>query len=114
MNSAKEIIAGVLCTVLILATVIGQILRMRAKSEKSRATVDNLNARVYAWWVMIGVLGVAVWLGLKAVIILFAIISFFALREFLTLTPTRRGDHRAIIASFFLALPGQYALIWWD
>jgi phosphatidate cytidylyltransferase len=34
-----------------------------------------------------------------------------ALREFLTLTPTRRSDHIALFASFFVILPAQYYLI---
>ena len=42
---------------------------------------------------------------------LFAVISYFALREFLTLTPTRAGDHRAMSVSFFVVLPVQYYLI---
>ena len=43
---------------------------------------------------------------------LFALISFAALREFVTLTPTRRADHAAVAAAFFIVLPVQYGLIW--
>jgi len=43
--------------------------------------------------------------------VLFALASFFALREFITLTPTRRGDHVALAVSFFLVLPEQYVLV---
>jgi phosphatidate cytidylyltransferase len=46
------------------------------------------------------------------VIILFGIASFTALREFVTLTRTRRGDHWALLAGFFVVLPLQYYLIW--
>jgi phosphatidate cytidylyltransferase len=42
---------------------------------------------------------------------LFAMVSFFALREFLTLSPTRRGDHRSLVLSFFVVLPVQYWLV---
>ena len=51
----------------------------------------NLVARINAWWVMVVVIGVAFWLGTGAVILLFYAVSFYALREFLTLTPTRRA-----------------------
>jgi phosphatidate cytidylyltransferase len=42
---------------------------------------------------------------------MFAFISFFALREFLTLTPTKIGDHRALSVAFFIVIPIQYLLI---
>ena len=44
-------------------------------------------------------------------IVLFAFASFTALREFITLTETRRGDHYALVAAFFVVLPVQYCLI---
>ena len=43
--------------------------------------------------------------------VLFAFVSFFALREFLTLSPTRRGDHRSLVLAFFVVLPAQYVLV---
>jgi len=46
------------------------------------------------------------------VIALFGFASFASLREFLTLTPTRRADHLALAIAFFLVLPFQYYLIW--
>ena len=39
-------------------------------------------------------------------------ISFLALREFVTLAPTRPGDHRALFWSFFVVTPVQYYLVW--
>lgn len=43
--------------------------------------------------------------------LLFALFSFLALREFITLAHTRRGDHRSLILAFFVALPAQYLLV---
>ncbi|MGZ8921351.1 MAG: phosphatidate cytidylyltransferase, partial [Limisphaerales bacterium] len=43
--------------------------------------------------------------------ILFALISFWALREFITLTPTRLGDHRSLFWMFFIVLPLHYILL---
>jgi phosphatidate cytidylyltransferase len=40
-----------------------------------------------------------------------AVFSFLALREFITLTHTRRGDHRSLILAFFIVLPLQYLLV---
>jgi phosphatidate cytidylyltransferase len=43
--------------------------------------------------------------------LLFGLVSFFALREFVTLTHTRRADHRALLLAFFAVLPAQYVLV---
>jgi phosphatidate cytidylyltransferase len=102
---------GIVLAVLIVATIAGAILAAGAKSERSRATVDNLRARVNAWWVMIIVFAVAFTLGKTATVVLFAFASFFALREFITLTPTSRSDYLPLLLAFFVLLPGQYVLI---
>ncbi len=78
--------------------------RLRCSSAAWRkgqphATIDNLNARIKAWWVMVLVIGLAFVFGRTGVILLFAFISFFALREFITLTYTRRADHLALAAA---------------
>ncbi|WP_455229637.1 phosphatidate cytidylyltransferase [Geopseudomonas aromaticivorans] len=95
---------------LALASLIGFGLKWRSRGAAS-PVIDNLNARINAWWVMVAVLGGAFWLGHGAVILLFAAISFFALREFITLTPTRGGDYPALVAAFYCVLPVQYLLI---
>ena len=104
---------GVVCA-LLLASAIGLAMRHLVARGQPHAVIDNLIARVNAWWWMVGILGVSFWLGREAVIVLFALLSFFALREFLTITDTRRGDHRALLASFFLCLPVQYWLLYID
>jgi phosphatidate cytidylyltransferase len=42
--------------------------------------------------------------------LLFGLVSFFALREFVTLAHTRRGDHRSLLLAFFVVLPLQYII----
>lgn len=105
---------GGVIALLIVASVAGAILGKRARSESGRATVDNLNARVNAWWVMIAVLGVTFALGETATLIVFGFVSFFALREFITLTPTRASDYVPLLLTFFVILPVQYLLIAYD
>jgi phosphatidate cytidylyltransferase len=95
--------------VLVFASLVGWLLALRAGGTNT--VVANLNARIKAWWVMVIVIGIAFLIGRIAVIVLFAFISFAALREFLTLTPTRHGDHQAILVSFFVILPMQYFFI---
>lgn len=70
----------------------------------------NLRERVGSWWVMIALLATALLLGWYAVVILFAVISFIALREFLSLAPTRRED-RLIILAAYLTIPISYFFI---
>ena len=102
---------GGIVAVLLLASVIGLTLRSRTQSTGSRAVVENLNLRVRAWWLMVSIFAVAFLLGKTATLVMFALVSFFALREFLTLTPMRPGDHRALSLTFFVLIPAQYALI---
>jgi phosphatidate cytidylyltransferase len=44
-------------------------------------------------------------------VILFGLTSFLALREFITLTPTKAGDHRTLFWVFFVITPLQYWLV---
>ncbi|SPC13853.1 putative phosphatidate Cytidylyltransferase [Cupriavidus taiwanensis] len=103
---------GGLFGVLLLASTVTALLRWRVAGGGQHAVIDNLGQRVSAWWWMIGIMGVAFALGRTAVIVLFYLLSFFALREFVTIITTRRGDHRAIVAAFFVFLPLQYVLVY--
>lgn len=95
---------------LALASLIGFVLKRRS-GDQPNAVIDNLNARINAWWVMVLVIGIAFALGHIAVIVLFYLVSFYALREFMTLTPTRRSDYLPLLAAFYVVLPVQYLLI---
>ncbi|MCA9267742.1 MAG: phosphatidate cytidylyltransferase, partial [Planctomycetales bacterium] len=68
--------------------------------------------RMQAWLLMYVILALGFILGRGATTFLFFCISFFALREFITITPTRLGDHRALFWVFFVFAPLQYLLIW--
>jgi phosphatidate cytidylyltransferase len=100
---------GGVFAILIFASTVGWLLQLRA--APGHAGIANLNARIKAWWVIVGLIGFAFLFGRIGVIVLFGLVSFFALREFITLTPTRRGDHVALAVSFFLVLPEQYVLV---
>jgi phosphatidate cytidylyltransferase len=70
----------------------------------------ELRQRINAWWVMVALLSLAIGLGWQATLVLFAVISFIALREFLSLAPARSEDRLIILASY-LAVPASYAFI---
>lgn len=101
-------IFGSLFAVLTLASAIGYALKRRMPGD---IAVENLTARIRSWWIMVLIGGGALLAGPAVVILLFALLSFVALREFLTQTPVRRSDHSALFACFFVVLPVQYLLI---
>ncbi|QGS58743.1 phosphatidate cytidylyltransferase [Shewanella algae] len=107
MNQTLWLFAGI-GLLLVVATLIGRLLAWR---KGNNAVIANLNARIDAWWMMVLAIGIAFLFGLYGVILLFALVSFYALREFLTLTPTRASDYPALVAAFYFALPVQYLLI---
>ena len=105
-----RLVGGVLA-LLLVASAAGRVLARRASTPASRETVENLNARIRAWWIMVAVFTAAILTGGLTSIVLFALMSFLALREFVTLAPTHPEDHRALFWSFFLIIPLQYFLI---
>lgn len=104
-------LTGCVVVLLFLSTVIGWLLKLRVTSDEGRRVVANLNARTRAWWTMTAVFVLALATGGVGSIVLFGLTSFMALREFITLTPTRAGDHRALFWAFFVVTPLQYVLL---
>jgi phosphatidate cytidylyltransferase len=87
-------------------------LQRRLASGGLNPVVEDLAARVRGWWIMAALLGLIYLTGRGGVVLLFAVCSMGALREFLTLTTRTKADHWAFVASFFLVLPLQYWSIW--
>ncbi|WNN48280.1 phosphatidate cytidylyltransferase [Siccibacter colletis] len=110
MDPALSLLLMGLFGVLAVASIIGFALSRRYKN----ATIANLNARIRAWWLMCTVSVIAMLIGPIGSVVLFALMSFFALRECITLMPTRRGDHEALFWCFFAILPVQYFLVGFD
>lgn len=101
------LLLGGLFILLMVASLIGFVLSRRKQND----TIANLNARIRAWWVMCTISVIAMLIGPIGSVVLFALMSFYALRECVTLTPTRRGDHEALFWCFFIILPLQYLLV---
>ena len=70
----------------------------------------ELSQRIQSWWVMVTVLVAAIVAGAPGVIALFAFVSFLALREYLSIVPSRREDRLVVLLSYFI-IPANYALI---
>lgn len=101
-------LGGVIC-VLIVSSIITAIL---CRKPEPSQTLVNLRQRVRAWWFMILVFGCSIALGRTGVFSFYTLLSFLALREFLTLSPTPHGDHRTLAWVFFLILPLHYLFAW--
>ena len=104
---------GLVFLVLVFATFIGKLLA-RKRTSSNAAVIDNLNARINAWWAMVVLMGIAFVGGKAGVIVLFSVCSFAALREFVGVVQTRLEDNWALSAAFFVILPVQYVFIWFE
>ncbi|MEO8494074.1 MAG: phosphatidate cytidylyltransferase [Planctomycetota bacterium] len=104
-------LVGVVIVALIVASGIGQALKRQPENTVSPALLRTFNQRVRAWWMMFAILAAGLLLGRTCTIVLFGLVSFWALREFITMTPTRRGDHRTLFWVFFVFTPMQYLLV---
>ena len=103
--------SGIVVGLLTIATVVGQVVKRQPHLGLHAAAIESFNGRVRAWWIICSLLAVA-FLNYGLTVLLFGFLSFWALREFITLTPTRLGDHRALFWVFFFFTPLQYVLIW--
>lgn len=97
--------------ILVVASGIAGILTLRHRGKLSD-TLRNLNQRIAAWWVMALGLAVALLIGETAVIALFLALSFFALREFLTIAPTHRADHKTLVWLVYVIPVINYWFLW--
>jgi phosphatidate cytidylyltransferase len=102
---------------LLVATVVLFVRSLREQSddalgEAERLSLHDMQGLLRTSWLM----ALVFWLGWAAgdgvATLLFAVLAFFALREFITLSPTRRGDHRSLVLAFFAVLPVQFALVY--
>ena len=98
--------------VLVVASVIGGLLKWWVAHGEPHNVIDNLNSRIKAWWVMVLLVSLSFVFGKTGVVLLFMFMSFAALREYVTLTYTRTADHLVLALMFYVALPLQYYLIW--
>ena len=108
-NRGILLISGVLA-LLLAATTATESLRRRP-SGVDASTLATCRSRLNAWWLLFGSLICALLLGTIATVFLFGAISFWAMREYLTLTPTRPADHRTLVGVFFVLTPLQFILV---
>jgi len=107
----KQLLLAGAFSVLVVASVVGAALKLRFARGRSHTVIDNLNSRIKAWWVMVLLLSVSLLAGPTVTVVLFAFMSFVALREYTTLCATPPADHTVLAVMFYAVLPLQYVLI---
>lgn len=98
-------------SILVALTFLGEVLRARQAPETTNPVLETYMTRVQSWWAMVAFIGIAMLTGKVGVTILFAVASFAALREFLTLTSKAQADHLSLAMAFFAVLPLQYIFV---
>ena len=112
MNPDRELLllfGGVIALLACASAITAWLIRRRGGPGD---TLRNVRSRVNAWWIMVAVFGFSMLLGKNGVFALFLLLSFLALRDFLTLSPMPRADHRTLGWVFFAILPLHYLIAW--
>lgn len=103
--------------VLLAATMAWTLLSLREMSEDSSRRHERFGRDLRAVWIGAVLFWLSWMSGAIGATLLFGIVSFLALREFITLMHTRRGDHRGLLIAFFVVLPIQFVIAggrWFD
>jgi phosphatidate cytidylyltransferase len=111
LDTQTKVLLGVVLVTLGIASLVGQYLRRQPTESVNPALVQRFRQRLNSWWLMCAILVFGLLLQPIGTIVLFALVSFWALREFITMAPTRRGDHRALFWALIVITPLQYLLI---
>lgn len=90
-----------------VAAVIGLLIIATAIAWPQRHRKEELWLRTRTWWVIVLLIAASIALPSWVPIALLGLISFLAFKEFVTLIPTRRADHRVLFWAY-LAIPIQY------
>ena len=100
--------------ILVLVSVTAFLLSFRAagneQDEARQQRLEDFRRLLSTSWFMVVVFWIGWIAGPVVATLLFALIAFLALREFITLSPTRRADHRSLVLAFFVVLPVQFWL----
>jgi phosphatidate cytidylyltransferase len=97
--------------VLTIVTLVGFSRSFRERAAVHQLAYERFVRDLRAVWGAAALFWIAWASGAFVSTLLFGVLSFLALREFVTLTHTRRGDHRSLLLAFFVVLPMQYVLV---
>lgn len=99
-------------TVLLVGmTLVTRYASSRYRSGPGLDLIDEIWHRIKTWWLIAAIFLVGHFGGTLLMLIMLALLSFYALREFLSLTPARISDHYTVALAFYVILPLQYFFI---
>ena len=110
----NETFLAIFCALAILSLIgtgAGQWVTSRTMDTVRLTRLAIVNSRVRSSWSVLALFTVAFVIGPNALLVVFALASFFALREFVSLTPIKSSDHWALVVAFYLVIPAQYLLL---
>jgi phosphatidate cytidylyltransferase len=110
-NVRTLVLIGAVLLLLGMAELVVRVLRRRPDSGIDAAILESFRLRIHAWWILFATLAAAFMLGKTVTVVVFGLMAFWALREFITLTPTRPGDHLPLVIVAFLFTPLQFVLV---
>ena len=96
-DARTYVLLAVILVALSIGSIVGLILSRREKVGIESAIVHRFNHKLRVWWMMMVIFAIGFLFHRIGVVVLFGFVSFWALREFITMTPTRRGDHRTLV-----------------
>jgi phosphatidate cytidylyltransferase len=99
------VLGGIAATLALATSVATLLARMHPGTNYT-----ELIQRIRSWWVMVGLFALAMVLSRTISLVFFAFVSFLALKEYLSLIPTRRADRRVLLWAY-AAIPVQYLWI---
>ncbi|QDT09458.1 phosphatidate cytidylyltransferase [Stieleria marina] len=111
LSANTYVLLAVILATLGIASIVGFLLSRRENLGVESPLLRRFNHKLRVWWMMAAILVIGFLMHRIGVVILFGLVSFWALREFITMTPTRRGDHRTLFWVFFIFTPLQYIFI---
>lgn len=91
--------------------VIASLVSMALVKFRPQHDYRELRLRIRTWWWIVAVFAAAVLFNRLVSVLVFGFVSFLAFKEYLTLIPTRRADHRVLFWAY-LAIPIQYYWVW--
>jgi phosphatidate cytidylyltransferase len=78
-----------------------------ANRRHASPSLEQVRIRVRTWWIMVGTFLAALALSRTVSLLFFAFVSFLALKEYLSIIPTRRADRRVLFLAY-ATIPVQY------
>jgi len=98
---------GIVVVILALAATVYLILQKRKPSQG----LKKIGSRIWSWWILAGVFILALIFDRAFMLLFLAFVSYLALKEYLSIVPTRRADRRILFLAY-LIIPVQFFIIW--